>query len=179
MLSRKILLAGLLATTLYGADDQKEILLENSWINIGYSNAKDVMLSGATTATAKGYSALFTNPAGLSTNYAAGLYMRSAQVEHKNSTGALDEESALATTKEIDAGDNSAIGLFYKSFIIESKADIHNALGFAYGMETNYGLFSLGFNYVTDETNVENYLDHGTGDYYTVGFQWQKSCARS
>ena len=174
MLTRKILLACFLATTLYGADSE-EIFLENSWINIGYSNAKDVMLSGATTATAKGYSALFTNPAGLSTNYAVGLYVSTSQVEHKNSTGSANEDNELATTSEILFGDNTVIGLFYKSLVLESKSNIHSALGFAYGLETNYGLFSLGLNYVKDQTTKDNYLDFGTGDYYTLGFQWQKS----
>ncbi|MCK5294091.1 MAG: hypothetical protein KAJ49_05515 [Arcobacteraceae bacterium] len=173
LLLKSLLSISILSSSLYSADDR--VLLENAWINIGYSNAKDAMLSGATTATSKGYSALFTNPAGLSTNYALGLYLRTGQLEHKNSTGATEEDSSLAKTSEVVASDNLAIGIFYKYLLVESKANIHNALGLAYGFETNYGLFSLGFNYVIDATSVENYKDFGTGDYQTVGLQWQKS----
>ncbi len=174
----KILLKGLLSislltTSLYAND---QVLLENAWVNIGYSNAKDTMLSGATTAIGKGYSSLFTNPAGLATNYATGLYIRAGALEHKNSTGASsNSNNSLAKTYEVEPGDNQAIGIFYKYLLLEAKADIHNALGLAYGFETNYGLFSLGLNYVVDETTVENYKDFGMGDYQTAGFQWQKS----
>ena len=170
---KNFLIVIILSTSLYGTTD--EILLENSWINIGYSNSKDVMMSGATTATGKGYSALYTNPAGLATNYAVGIYSHSSYMARKNPTGSLNDENALATTKEIEMADNQAIGVFYKSLILETKPDRSITAGLAYGLETKYGLFSLGANYVKDETTVENYLDYGTGDYYTLGFQWQKS----
>ena len=162
-----------LSSSSYAADER--VLLENAWVNIGYSNAKDAMMAGATTSTGKGYSALFTNPAGMSTNYAVGLYLRSGQLQHKNSTGAISGSSSLAKTDETLFADNLAIGIFYKYLILEKKSNIHTALGAAYGLETNYGLFSLGVNYVKDDTSLDNYKDFGTGDYYTGGFQWQKS----
>ena len=170
---KSLLSISILTTSLYAQDDQK--LLENAWINIGYSNAKDTMLSGATTATGKGYSTLFTNPAGLATNYAVGLYYSDVQLEHKNDTGSTNENTSLAKTSEVNIGDNPTFGLFYKYLVLESKAKVHNALGLAYGLETDYGLFSLGVNVVKDATTEENYKDYGTGDYNTVGFQWQKS----
>ena len=173
ILFKNILAIGVLTTSLYSAD--KQILLENAWVNIGYSNAKDTMMSGATTATGKGYSALFTNPAGMSTNYALGLYVHDTQLEHKNDTGSSDESNSLAKTGETKLGDNTTFGLFYKYLIVEKKQNVHTALGLAYGYETNYGLFSLGVNMVKDDTTKENYKDFGTGDYKTVGFQWQKS----
>lgn len=170
---KSLIVAGVLSTSLYGASN--EILLENAWINIGYSNAKDVMLGGATTATGKGYSALYTNPAGLSTNYALGAYFHSSQMKHQNATGSQNEENALATTQELAIADNTAVGLYYKSVVLEMRPNRSKALGAAYGLETEYGLFSLGLNYVQDDTTVDNYLDYGTGDYQSVGFQWQKS----
>jgi len=173
ILLKGIITASIVSTSVYA--DSNQILLENSWMNIGFSNAKDAMLSGATTATGKGYSALFTNPAGLATNYAVGLYVRSGTLEHKNATGATTEDSELAKTSEVTSADNTAIGLFYKYLVIESKKNVHNAIGLAYGFETDYGIFSLGANMVKDSTSEENYKTFGTGDYKTVGFQWQKS----
>ncbi len=170
-LIKTTILVLILSNYTYGAD--QKVLLENSWINIGYSNAKDAMLAGATTSTGKGYSALFTNPAGLSTNYATGLYLRGGTFEHKNATGAAD--GSLAKTDETKFADNYAIGLFYKYALLEMKPSIHKALGLAYGFETDYGLFSLGANMVKDDTDRTNYKKFGTGDYKTVGFQWQKS----
>ncbi len=170
---KSVLSLSLLSTIANASDDK--VLLENSWVNIGDSNAKDVMMGGATTATAKGASAMFTNPAGLSTNYALGLYINTAQQEHKNATGSGSEENDLVKTSEILPADNMTIGLFYKSLIVEVKADKHIAAGLAYGLETNYGLFSVGANYVADTTTEENYKDFGTGNYYIGGFQWQKS----
>lgn len=55
------------------------------------------------------------------------------------------------------------------------KPDVHNVAGVAYGLETDYGLFSLGVSYLSDATTIDNYKTFGTGDYYTGGFQWQKS----
>lgn len=170
LLSKSLVLSSLLITSLYS-----EVLLKDSWNNIGYSNAKNVMLSGATTATGKGHSALFSNPAGLSTNRTYGIYTTAGVVQHKNATGSNSSENSLATTKEIAFADNMAVGLFYNSIVLEMKPNIHNAIGLAYGLETDYGLFSVGANYVMDKTIVDNYLDFGTGDYYTAGFQWQKS----
>ncbi len=170
---KSLLIVSIISSSLYATNEQR--LLENSWINVGYSNAKDTMMGGATTATGKGYSALFTNPAGLSTNYATGIYFRASEIEHKNATGSTNEENALSITKEENIGDSATLGIFYKYFVMEMKPDVHNALAFGYGIETDYGLISGGFNYVVDETTVENYQDLGTGDYYTVGLQWQKS----
>ena len=180
-ISKIFLATSLLSTSLFSND---QILLENAWVNVGFSNAKDTMVSGATTATGKGFSSLFTNPAGLATNYAAGLYISSTTLEHKNATGSGNKKNALATIFEIKPADVMAVGIFYKSLVIEMKPNIHNAVGIAYGLETSYGLFSLGANYVMDETSVSNSSDadaidynrrFATGDYYTVGAQWQKS----
>ena len=166
-----LLIANIFATSLF-AD---QILLENAWANIGYSNAKDAMVSGATTASGKGYSALYTNPAGLSTNYAVGVTIHASSVDHQNATGSLNDSNALATTKQIEPADDVSVELFYNSLMVDIQPNIHKTLGYAYGLETDYGLFSLGMNYVMDDTDVENYQDFGTGDYYTLGFQWQKS----
>ena len=168
---KSVLILNLLSVSLYA----EQILMENSWVKIGYSNAKDAMVSGATTATGKGYSALYTNPAGLSTNYALGLNIGAATIEHKNSTGSTNDDNSLTTTKQTEMIDNSNIALFYKGFIINIKPKVHKAIGYGYGFETSYGLVSLGFNYVKDDTTVDNYRDFGTGDYYTLGLQWQKS----
>jgi hypothetical protein len=180
-LTKAFLVASVLSTSTLAED----VLTKNRWLNIGYSNAKDVMLSGATTATIKGYSALFTNPAGLATNYAAGMYVHTSNVNQKNPTSDNiisndNGDENLATTQELDPADNMTVGLFYKSFVAEIKPDVHQALGVGYGFETNYGLFSFGANYVTDQTivdeeNNKNYLNYGMGDYYTAGFQWQRS----
>lgn len=175
----------LMGQSLYASTTQEEqILLENAWVNIGHSNAKDVMMSGATTATSKGYSSLFVNPAGLFSNYAWGVYAHTSNVEHKNPTGATNDSKELVTTQEVDFGDNMAVGIFYKHLVLEAKPDVHNAIGLAYGLETEYGLFSVGANYVIDETKVakttttneiDKYRTFATGDYYTAGVQWQKS----
>lgn len=179
-----LLSTSLLITSLNAAstDTQEDILLKYGWMNLSNSSAKDVMMSGATTATAKGYSALFANPAGLSTNYAAGLYLRSSQMEHKNDSGSSDEENSLVMTQEVEVGDAPAVGIFYKSLIVEMKPDVHTAIGLAYGLETRYGLFSLGINYVIDDSTpsadseeLDMYKTFATGDYYTAGIQWQKS----
>lgn len=179
--SFKLLLTStLLASSLYAETDA--ILLENSWVNIVNSSAKDAMMSGATTATGKGYSSLFTNPAGLSSNYSAGLYFKSSQITHKNDSGSTNEDNALVTTRELAAGDAPTLGVFYKSIILEMQPNVHTALGFAYGLETRYGLFSIGANYVLDDTTpasdpdaFDYYRNYATGDYYTVGLQYQKS----
>jgi len=163
----------LLVTAGYG--DSNEFLLKNGWDNINYSTAKNAMMSGATTATAKGYSALLTNPAGLATNYALGFYLTGSDVEHKSPTGLTSDSEDLVKTNEIKMADNSGFGLFYKYFNIEKKTDIHTAIGLAYGYESNYGLFSLGYTKVKDDTTATNYMDFGTGDYQIAGFQWQKS----
>ncbi len=177
-----------MSQSLYAGDtlteQEKQILLENAWVNIGYSNAKDVMMSGATTATTKGYSSLFTNPAGLFSNYAWGVYTHTSNVEHKNSTSTTSDEEKFATTKEVDFADNLAVGVFYKHLVLEAKPDVHNAIGLAYGIESEYGLFSVGANYVMDATKIaktttndeiNKYRTFATGDYYTAGVQWQKS----
>ena len=155
-------------TTLLNAASE-DLFLENSWMNVGFSNAKDAMLANATTATAKGYSSLYTNPAGLSTNYALGIYSTGSLLSRSVATG---EEGEFSTVAEIES---YAIGAFYKSLLIEYKQDIHTAVGLGYGYESQYGLFSFGANYVKDETTVDNYLTYGTGDYYTLGFQMQKT----
>jgi len=159
-------------TSLYSAQN-KQVLLKNIWDNIGYSNAKNVMLSGATTAVGKGYSSLFTNPAGMATNYAVGIYASSVALEHNNEMGA--GKNNLATTKEIKGNDIPRYGIFYKYLALEVQKDVHQAIGFAYGLETSFGIFSLGANIVKDKTTIKNYKDFGRGDYKIVGFQWQKS----
>lgn len=159
----------LISTSLNAESD--DVLLENSWMNVGYSNAKDAMLSGATTATAKGHSSLFSNPAGLATNYAWGAYIKGSVINHQNSTGT---DNNLATTKEVLPNETAVSGIFYKSLVLEANS-AHIAVGLGYGYESRFGLFSLGANYLWDQTNEENYLTLATGDYYTAGFQWQKT----
>jgi len=172
---KSLMAIGLIATNLYAETNTDNTFLKNSWTSLGYSNAKDVMMGGATTATGKGPSALFTNPAGLSTNYTFGIYATASQIDHLNATGSTNDEESLSTTQEVLPADNTAVGIFYDSFVVEVKPDKHIAVGLAYGLETNYGLFSIGANVVKDQTTEENYKEFGTGDYYTGGFQYQKS----
>jgi hypothetical protein len=150
---------------------ESKVLLKHKWQNISYENAKDSIMAGATTATAKGYSALLSNPAGLGSNYAVGLYARATIAQRS-----IDNDTTI--NDKLGEGEE-AIGLFYKHFIVEKATDVHTAMGFGYGYETNYGLFSLGVTRVKDETTgfdtEGNSLERGTGDYDVYGFQWQKS----
>jgi hypothetical protein len=153
----------------------KDVLTKNHWMKLSNSSAKTAMLSGANTAIAKGYSSLYKNPAGLATNYALGLYINTNELEHQNSTGSTSKDTALATTAQEDLGTFVSAGLFYKYFMVDFKQDVHYAAGMAYGFESDYGLFSFGGSYLIDNTILTNYDTYATGNYYTLGFQWQKS----
>jgi len=156
-----------------------EVPKYNGYENITYNNSKNVILGGATTATAKGYSALSSNPAGLSTNYNATVYLKtivgSATVIYQNTENKYD----------IDAGEHIAIGVLYDSFAVEYKNGNYLSAGGAYGYEHQYGLFSIGASYTLDQTDLNgNDIEKGnkidkiasaTGNYLTWGVMWQKT----
>lgn len=152
----------------------------NSYTSLTYDSAKNAILGGATTATAKGYAALNSNPAGLSTNYNATLYFKTvAGTTYGTTDTASDVELA-----SIDPGEQVSAGIMYDSFAVEYKVDNYIAAGGAYGLESVYGLFSLGISYTADQTDFntiameESTIDKvqaATGDYLSYGFMWQKT----
>ena len=150
------------------------IPLYNGYLNATYMNAKNSMMANATTATTKGYAAMLSNPAGLSTNYNATLYARSI------AGGVTDSDGTHLP--DIKPGDQVSIGLLYDSFGIELKNNDYVIGGGAYGYETKYGLFSVGLSYlydITDLTKKDNNpvqsKEFATGNYLSYGFMWQKS----
>ena len=150
------------------------IPLYNGYLNMTYMNAKNAMMANATTATTKGYAAMLSNPAGLSTNYNATLYVRSV-------TGTVTDSDGT-TLPDIKLNDQFSVGLLYDSFGIEAKSDDYLIGGAAYGYETRYGLFSVGLSYLYDSTDLTQKdikavqtEQFATGNYSSYGFMWQKS----
>lgn len=163
-------LLALIATSIKAED----VIINNHYFNASYDSAKNSILGGATTATAKGYSAMSSNPAGLSTNYNTTVYVRTIIGD------TLDEEDIAVTSSE--PADHLAIGALYNSFGLEYKTDDHIVAGGGYGYESKYGLFSAGISILIDLTNLaekENSPvqrdEFATGDYLTYGLMWQKS----
>ena len=159
----------LLGSTLYGGGE----LVFNNFMNLGLGDAKNAIMGGATTATAKGYSSMFSNPAGLSTNHNITLYTRTIYVERKDDNGGN-------TIKEYKPENQIAAGLLYNYVGIEYKLDDYVMAGLGYGVESDYGMFSLGVSYLadlTDITKLDEVADNefATGDYLTAGFMWQKT----
>jgi len=147
-------------------------LLYKNYLNQTYDSSKNSIMGGATTATAKGYSAILTNPAGLSTNANMTLYFKTVAGEK------TDQDSVKIS--DINPEDNLAVGFLYDEFAIEYKLDNYIALGGAYGLDTRYGLFSLGASYLMDQTDRDGESatsddEFATGDYPIVGTMWQKS----
>lgn len=145
-------------------------LLYKYFINQSFYDAKNAITVGATSATAKGYMALTSNPAGLSSNKNISLYARTTYVDRK-----VSENS-----KEFKPGNQIAGGLLYDFIGIEYKNSDYATLGAAYGFESKYGLFSLGASYTKDLTDVTVKDETGdytfaTGDFYTAGLMWQKT----
>ncbi len=170
--SLKILMLLLSLSTLLGAADSS--ILYKGYFNKSYLDAKNSIMAGATTATAKGYSAMQSNPAGLSTNHNIVVYTRAVAVNTTDSDG-----TQVGGT---DPADHISIGGLYDSFGLEYKVDDYAVGGFAYGYESNYGLFSVGVSYLSDMTNITlkavqpNQKDEfATGDYLSYGLMWQKS----
>lgn len=153
--------------------DAKQIVVYDNWFNQSYQASKNSIMAGATTATAKGYSALVSNPAGLSSNVNNAVYVRTTNVTKFDSDN-----------KEIKrySGENVAVGALYNSLAVEVRPDDYALLGGAYGLETKYGLFSIGLSYLVEQSDVTQHSDveeadkeFVTGDYYTLGVMWQKS----
>ncbi len=150
------------------------VAVYDNWLNSSLSASKNSITAGATTATAKGYSAILSNPAGLSTNANITLYTKTITYTREDDEG--------KEIKEFNPEDNIAAGALYSSFGVEYKMDDYVAFGAAYGYETKYGLFSLGISYLMDQTDLTQRggtavatEDYATGDYSTVGVMWQKS----
>ena len=149
-------------------------VLYNNYLNMSFMNAKNSMMANSTTATAKGYSAMLSNPAGLSTNYNASIYIRSIFVSKKDSDS--------TELPEINPKDHISLGALYDSFGVEAKENDYIIGAGAYGLETKYGLFSLGISYLADLTDLTLKEDtpvqseeFATGSHLTYGFMWQKS----
>jgi len=160
----------LLSTALYGGES---MLVYNNFMNLGLADAKNAIMGGATTATAKGYSAILSNPAGLATNHNITIYTKTVYVDRQS-------ESGGETIKEFKPENQIAVGGLYDYLAVEYKLDDYVAGGFGYGLESDYGLFSLGISYLSDLTDITK-LDEtadnefATGDYMTLGFMWQKT----
>jgi len=169
---RKFIISTLIASI--GFAENTTVLVKHLWNDINYESTKNTAMAGATTATTKGYSALFINPAGLSSNYAVGIYAKASNVTHSNNSGSGEEDDQVVT-EEVAFGDGMAIGLFYKYLVAEVFSDRYSAVGFGYGIDTRFGLFSLGLSQYKDDTLDTNYRKYGKGDFKTYGFQWQKS----
>jgi len=160
-------------TCILGASHADIVPVYNNWINSSFAGSKNAITAGATTATAKGYNAILSNPAGLSTNYNVALYAKTVTVERKDNDG-------NAITKYDNMGTNLSIGILYDSFAIETRLNDYVVFGGAYGYESSYGLFSIGASYLMDQTDITDNGDisnkeFATGDYSTVGLMWQKS----
>ncbi|SFV75280.1 hypothetical protein MNB_SM-3-8 [hydrothermal vent metagenome] len=165
-------------TLLFGVSSlyatQSEFVYNNYW-SINDNSSKNAIMVGATTATAKGYSAILTNPAGLSSNANIALYSRTSVT-----TTTAENNEKLTQTK---AQNQLAFGALYRSFGIEYKLDDYVALGMGYGYESKYGLFSIGATYLIDTTKraTENATketssdEYATGNYSIIGMMWQKS----
>ena len=172
----RYLMMKILVVLLYVATvvDAKDVVAYQGYINESFYSAKNSIMGGATTATAKGYSALSSNPAGLSSNYNIVVYART----YKGSTNDADGNEL----NTIDSGDHSVVGALYNSFGVEVKNNDYVLGGGAYGYESDYGLFSVGVSYlydVTDLTQKDNNPiqteEFATGNYLTYGVMWQKT----
>ena len=168
-------LLSFMSTTLYSADS---VFLYNNYLNITHESSKNAIMVGATTATAKGYSAVLTNPAGLSTHANTSIYTRTTTTKTT-----ADNDEKITETKPLN---QITVGAIYNSYVVEYKLDDHIAMGAAYGYESKYGLFSVGASYLYDmttRTTVEDAQDaketsndeYATGNYTTIGFMWQKT----
>ena len=172
---KTLTLVALVSTAINAADlTDEQIALYKGYINSTFDSAKNSIMGGATTATAKGYSAMLSNPAGLSTNYNAAIYARII--------GGSITDSDDNSLPDIDPGDHAALGVLYDSFGVEYKVDDHIIGAGAYGYESEYGLFSVGASYLVDQTDLTKRNDSpvqddefATGDYLTYGIMWQKS----
>lgn len=173
MLSRNFMKLTLLlaaSVSLYAED----IVVYDNWLNNSFQASKNSIMGGATTATAKGYSALVANPAGLSSNSNSTVYVRTTNVEKTNNDNQI--------FKIYSPEDSYAAGALYNSLAIEVRPNDYVLLGAGYGYETKYGLFSVGLSYMLEQTDLtqsdetvlsdKEFVD---GNYYTLGLMWQKS----
>jgi len=149
--------------------------VHNNWANSSFLASKNSIMGGATTATAKGYNAMFSNPAGFSTHANVAIYTKVTVVERK------DNNDNVAKNYDTVA-DSLAVGILYDSFALEYKVDDYAAVGGAYGYESKYGLFSAGASYLVDQTDLTKKdtvtvanQEFATGDFLTVGVMWQKT----
>jgi len=154
-----------------------DTFLQNNYSDISYDSSKNAITVGATTATAKGYSAILSNPAGLSSHANASVYTKTVLI---TTTTQNDEKITQATP-----ANQVSVGVIYDSLAIEYKLDDYVAFGAGYGYETRYGLFSIGGTYLMD-TSSRTTIDNGdaseleddkyvTGDYAVFGLMWQKT----
>ena len=157
---------------------KESIFLYNNYLNINNESSKNAIMVGATTATAKGYSAILTNPAGLSTHANTALYVKTTMTQT-----VADNNEKITATKPAN---QLTFGAIYNSYVIEYKLDDYIAMGAGYGYESRYGLFSVGASYLydtTQRTTVENAQnaketsndEYATGNYNVIGFMWQKT----
>ncbi len=164
----KIALLMLVADSLFATP----VLLYKNYLNQSFDSSKNSIMAGATTATAKGYSAILSNPAGLSSNENITIYLRTTTTNR--------EDADAKPIVETNLGDQASIGFLYDYFALELKPDDYITGGAAYGYESQYGLFSAGVSYLSDITDRDDSSNLGddeyaTGDYGTVGLMWQKS----
>lgn len=167
----------LLITLLFSSLYSEPVPIYNIFKNLTYENSKNSILGGATTATAKGYAALSSNPAGLSSNYNFSAYLKTIVGE------TIDVDGTVLS--EFSPDYNSGIGLVYDSYALEIAPNNYLTLGAAYGHESIYGLFSVGFSYKIDQTTLGNddtsqgddinKIYSATGNYITYGLMWQKT----
>lgn len=141
----------------------------DNWINNSYASSKNSIMAGATTATAKGSSALLTNPAGLASHSNITLYTQAFRVDKLN-----DDDETISSTENI------SMGLLYNSIGLEARIDDYVTIGGGYGLETKYGLFSIGLSHLFDLADMNgndmaSNKEFATGSYTTAGVMWQKS----
>ena len=184
-MSKIILLAVVLSSIITTQSYAKKIIAKFVYANMSYANSKEAILAGATTATAKGYNALLTNPAGLSSNQCYGIYARNVSVTKKTGGNSIINDDGKIVLSQNDNSDYLAVGLLANSLAIEGRKDDYVALGYGYGFYNRYGLFSIGGSYYADQSDFEatkdstNPLDKdevfGMGNHYVLGLMWQKT----
>jgi len=182
MLKKILFILGITSIFL-NAQDSRSIAYFG-YSTMSYANSKESILAGATTATAKGYNALLTNPAGLSTNECWAIYARTAIVQKKTGeSDRVDEDQIILS--ENAASEYIAGGVIFDSFAIETRPSDYIAGGYGFGIESQWGLFSFGMSIYQDQTDMvidteigptfDQNNEFAMGDHYNFGFMWQKT----
>ena len=117
-MSKIILSAIVLSSIITTQSYAEKIIAKFVYANMSYANSKETILAGATTATAKGYNALLTNPAGLSSNQCYGIYVRSVEVTKKTGGDSITDNDDKIVLSQSDRSDYLAVGLLANSLAI-------------------------------------------------------------